>query len=516
MLCQQSTATQTRVQSSDFSEGDPFFSSQDTFVGIRGLRDHDSGEQPAPSCSPVLLLLMMMVLGVGDLVSHSNFVNPETDTHKMRNNAPAVGRRDSQPLVRRRVSRMLLVVLSLIVLLLVLTPSWNVTTSNTHSSVKSQPITTTSVLHSSHNNNSTTSVPNTTTTTTTRGSWIGTHWIPPAGLKLYSVSQLQTIFRGHSILWLGDSTGRRTAMQLVSLLSSHHSNNPQNHNMDVWQVEQWIDVNGQARKPTCQRPWAQTAQYKDSTAYPKDTICRRISTIHTDVTFLRINCLSQLYDLLHAELHYSSSPTTTITTNTTTTKTTKDPRVGRGLIWPQYDLVVIALGVWHEELAHVCADHASQEPRLKSDPPYAEKFRNDVSISEWMHRCQDLIQALLLQQQSHRPVHVIWRTSGYSAHSLKPHPAHHVQIQAYNTALRTMIPSPWWWSTNHSTNSTSSTIAMVDWSAMIQGRSFGTTRLGGDMFVHYGWEPRFVLIQLLANRVQQLHDKQEDRRPPES
>ena len=265
----------------DFSEGDPFFSSQDTFVGIRRLRDHDSGEQPAPSCSPVLLLLLLMVLGVGDLVSHSYFVNPETDTHKMRNAsaAAAVGR-ESQPLVqRRRVGRMLLVVLSLIVLLLVLTPSWNVTTSNTHSSVKSQPITTTSVLHSSHNNHFTTSVPNTTTTTTTRGSWIGTHWIPPVGLKLYSVSQLQTIFRGHRILWLGDSTCRRTAMQLVSLLSHKTHNDDNTHNnVDVWQVEQWIDVNGQARKPTCQRPWAQTAQYKDSTAYPKDTICRRISS----------------------------------------------------------------------------------------------------------------------------------------------------------------------------------------------------------------------------------------------
>lgn len=50
------------------------------------------------------------------------------------------------------------------------------------------------------------------------GSWIGNHWIPPPYWRLRNATELQTIFRHRSVLFIGDSTARRTAATLYHIL----------------------------------------------------------------------------------------------------------------------------------------------------------------------------------------------------------------------------------------------------------------------------------------------------------
>jgi len=52
------------------------------------------------------------------------------------------------------------------------------------------------------------------------GTWIGNTWIPPKGWKLYSTQEMQDFYKGKSILWIGDSTGRRASMAMFSILNS--------------------------------------------------------------------------------------------------------------------------------------------------------------------------------------------------------------------------------------------------------------------------------------------------------
>lgn len=52
----------------------------------------------------------------------------------------------------------------------------------------------------------------------THGSWIGNSWIPPPHWRLYSPKELRQVFN-HSIMVVGDSTGRRFSATLYNILN---------------------------------------------------------------------------------------------------------------------------------------------------------------------------------------------------------------------------------------------------------------------------------------------------------
>lgn len=54
-------------------------------------------------------------------------------------------------------------------------------------------------------------------------SWLGDNWILPRGCRVYSVPELQAIYGRFSILWIGDSTVRRTYATLRAILQHHNS-----------------------------------------------------------------------------------------------------------------------------------------------------------------------------------------------------------------------------------------------------------------------------------------------------
>ena len=95
------------------------------------------------------------------------------------------------------------------------------------------------------------------TTTTTLppvhigSTWIGNHWIPPKGYRLYSPEEMREYFSQYKILFLGDSTGRRAYATLYGIMNSTDLSNvrvPQVAHPSV------IDVNKRIRVENCTKP----------------------------------------------------------------------------------------------------------------------------------------------------------------------------------------------------------------------------------------------------------------------
>jgi hypothetical protein len=54
--------------------------------------------------------------------------------------------------------------------------------------------------------------------TPTMGTWIGNTWIPPPGWRMFTVAELQDMYKNKSILWIGDSTARRSSLTMYAVL----------------------------------------------------------------------------------------------------------------------------------------------------------------------------------------------------------------------------------------------------------------------------------------------------------
>jgi hypothetical protein len=59
-----------------------------------------------------------------------------------------------------------------------------------------------------------------------QGYWIGNTWVPPKGWKLYSPEEMQNIYgKTRGIMWIGDSSARRTAATMYGILNATNSSN---------------------------------------------------------------------------------------------------------------------------------------------------------------------------------------------------------------------------------------------------------------------------------------------------
>jgi hypothetical protein len=67
--------------------------------------------------------------------------------------------------------------------------------------------------------------------------WIGNHWVPPPGVPTFTVLQMRTYFQNRNVLFIGDSTGRRSYNTLFALINAEDFDD-----IDVASVERGIDV----------------------------------------------------------------------------------------------------------------------------------------------------------------------------------------------------------------------------------------------------------------------------------
>jgi len=276
------------------------------------------------------------------------------------------------------------------------------------------------------------------------GSWTGNVWIPPRGWKYYSANELRAFYQGRSILWIGDSTGKRTALTMYGILNSTNMTTGQHVPLEDIDHIRIINKNKGYTTEPCD-------QWTNST--PPLTICRPTPGNHPEKSgrFLiaHVNCLTSLETLIQEELSGFSNMTKNV------------------------DLIIISLGVWEAVRARDCRD-------------------SNRSVITVQTETIELLEKLQSKQQTT----IIWRTSGYSSkHAQKTDFLsdlnEHAMDQIEELALHTKTKS----------NSISN-LTFVDWGGAILPRSFGAEKIpGADLTVHYDSVSRQVLIQMLTNHV---------------
>ena len=293
------------------------------------------------------------------------------------------------------------------------------------------------------------------------GAWVGKVWIPPYPWKLYNLVELQTVFAGRRMLWIGDSTARRSSMVLFSILNETTNDSNSNTNKDIsdHQLEQSIDVNRREKTENCtNRSWA--------SAHPGISICRHVSTgmpmtsTATDVTLYPAACVQQIKSFFRSE---NDALSTNQNSNSTWVP-----------LSPHFDVVIISLGIWHEIRPRDC--------RLEPGRTLS------AEVSDIVESMQQL-----LKLQPH--LRIVWRTSGWGDHKKVERQS---AVHSLNEAIRTSILKQQ--QRQGGVNATSVPgISFVDWGSVVAARSNDRDRIQGDIKAHYGLEARLALIQMLAN-----------------
>ena len=316
------------------------------------------------------------------------------------------------------------------------------------------------------------------------GSWLGNQWIPPDGWQLYSQYRIQNMMQNKSILWLGDSTGRRAAMTLYGVLYSKR--NHYNHNnatvvhaaptstssassLSANEIEKFIDLNRHNVTHPCQRdPFVNQPQYSPPVlthANPSKTICFKTPK---DYVWMRLNCYSEIEYFVQQELVHHTHVTKNI------------------------DLLIVATGTWY---TYKYPDHCGIiDRRIGQNETTSNCVRTPTQ------QIQDLFTKLqqLLELRPH--LTILWRTSGYDGDNTNPN----IQTNVISQMNQVIMDAFDHQLSSSSSSKFSSRFAYVNFGGAIEPRSFGNDRLQGDISAHYDLNARLVMIQMIANTLQDM------------
>lgn len=314
------------------------------------------------------------------------------------------------------------------------------------------------------------------------GSWLGNTWIPPEGWKYYSVSDLQSLYGSKRILFLGDSTARRSGMVLYSILNhtatsakpwertnsttTTTTNNSTTNSVDLdnlvsthsigkLELEQLIDINRRNKTHPCT---AYAGDFSVCLPFPRDDSVTQAGgelVVHFSPCLKDISSFFQKY---YESFHQQNSTTRIV---------------------PDFDLIVVALGIWHEARPNDCKD--------------------PLSIRQQIENIVQLQKQFVLSPDNNGPS-IIWRTSGWFGRWEGEQDA----IQEYNQAIRDTIRNPLYaQNSGVKEGIRKQSLSYFDWGRAIRSRSFGTERIHGDLLAHYGLEARLAAIMMLTNMLEE-------------
>lgn len=268
-------------------------------------------------------------------------------------------------------------------------------------------------------------------------SWIGNQWIPPPGYKLYSGSEIQDFFSKQSVLFMGDSTARRTFGTFYGILNA--TTNPKDIQVKAINHPSVIDINKKVRTERCRRN-------------KKIGLCRRNpQNVNRTVDLLwEPVCLSGMAPLIENE---SSA------------------------FWTEmklYNVVVISTGPWEMTL------------RCGTDG--------------WEQHMDNLLHALYRQEALHPNVTFVWRTWGYqNVKNPSRVPNLWKRVSVYNKYVMERLDRHD--RDLRKRTFQSSRVTYVDWASVMEPRMSPATRIHGDIDPHYGLEARLAFLQMLVNHL---------------
>ena len=179
--------------------------------------------------------------------------------------------------------------------------------------------------------------------------WVGNHWMPPPGVPTFTPRQLKEYYSRRDILVLGDSTGRRMYTTLYKVMQAANL-----EDMTIGKIDG--------------DPWKQKKKCGE------DMGDRYISTLreslclnHTRITEIRdVNRKKTMIEDIKFDFTFSpcyNGLETTWKDEATLTKLSKD-----------YDLIIIAMGIWEQVRAWECrSDNTTAGESLQTSLDLAEK-----------------------------------------------------------------------------------------------------------------------------------------------
>lgn len=306
--------------------------------------------------------------------------------------------------------------------------------------------------------------------------WIGNTWIPPRGAKLYTPAEIQAGLREHSILILGDSTGRRfwaTCQQIINHGANATTTGEHNYNNST--IDESPDsVQNQPRHISRAHAYA---DYDSDPNYKGEYVhrCEKWSADPTtNATRLGAFCRSHTaHDGLLKSFDFLGLPC--INEATYVARESASPN---GVLWnitKDYSIVIVAVGIWNAMDPRACKCPRHHDPNAT-----AAHYRE--ALDAWHDVATD--------RTDGRDTTVFWRTSGFNDQN---------RTHELDFTLRTNgVVAEAVAAHGHPNR-----FAVLDFGGVILPRSFGEDRVHGDRPNHYGAEARLLLLQMLMNSLDQ-------------
>jgi hypothetical protein len=400
-----------------------------------------------------------------------------------------------------------------------------------------------------------------------RGSWIGDVWVPPVGYTLYTAPDLVQLWgiSTNGILWIGDSTARRSSLTLWEIL--HHgatagADGGTGNNATTTTTTSATNNNTTNNKDSGEKITTTTASSSSSSA--QTTTIDIAKNLLEANDHINVNHKGHALEKCHAwprikgadicrqlslpvsatsSSSSSSSSAAAAATAATPVVTTTRPFVFKRLncyqevtqflqhemsqpdsVLHQVDTIVLALGLWDITMAHQCGiapptttANTTKDSAAKSTTIMVNDDSNNNNSSRLSNtttttrdRQQQLLETLY---QLPGRFTILWRTTSYA------NPEDAPAIDQYNQYAMDEMDN--WWRIKEEEEDMDKAsdrdqppppppvrrpvVHYVDFARVIFPRSFGKDRIQGDHYAHYGSTARVVMIQMLSNLLDALY-----------
>lgn len=268
-------------------------------------------------------------------------------------------------------------------------------------------------------------------------SWRGNQWIPPPGIPTYSTKDFIAYFQNRNVLFIGDSTSRRTYSSLFAAMNAEDISNVHVSEINSPTV---IDQHRGQKKYSFYHmvPSLRNSSIMAPTVEGKGKF-----------DYINRNCLIGLIDFCKTSV-----------------------------VLKDYDLMVVMIGAWTVSAQEACGamnitTPVRTGPAIQNTNPL-DHFREALDV---------------LKQISSPDLQVALRTVGYI------HAGDNDLVEEINNLIKDYFNG-----TSQLTQD-GANMTLVDWASAIRPRSFNVDRIKGDTQQHYGLEARLLCGQMLLHQL---------------
>lgn len=298
--------------------------------------------------------------------------------------------------------------------------------------------------------------------------WVHDYWIPPIGVPTYLPTQMLSYFSKRNVLFMGDSTTRRSYATLYDLMNSTHSkmiSGEDHHDIKRVEVDSQTSINfGKPKDPKRPDDYICRLKGRNINGAAVQVACRDVPgsllaesrMMDQDLVgkgkfdYIRANCYSNFVG------KFGASNASDLAEH----------------IKNDYDTIIIGTGIWE-----VTPVNKKQCKKAWMTTNSTELERLNATLH-------------LLKDYSIGGPRIAFRTLGFDEKRIPEagEPSWDLNDQTRHFFYEQIFSK---------TDSDDSNMILVDWGQSISKRSYSDSRIAGDNPVHYGLNARLLFIQQL-------------------